>query len=141
MSDIKLSKKYGVNPTIPVCFFCGEPKNEIALMGKMGGRGEDIEAPKNMILDYEPCDCCKEKMSMGITMIGVTTNAPDGRPPLTENGGTKLYPTGRWVVVSEDFIRRSLNDAGLAEAIIKARRTVADDEVIANLQEQLVQEE
>ena len=56
--DIKISPKYGVNPTIPVCFFCGEPKNEIALMGKMKG---DIEAPKNMVLDYEPCEHCKEQ--------------------------------------------------------------------------------
>lgn len=44
MSSIKLSPKHGVNPTIPVCFFCGKPKNEIALMGRMGGK-EDIEAP------------------------------------------------------------------------------------------------
>lgn len=33
MSGIKLSPKYGVNPTIPVCFWCGKEKNEIALMG------------------------------------------------------------------------------------------------------------
>lgn len=44
MSSIKISPKHGVNPTIPVCFFCGKPKNEIALMGRMGGK-EDIEAP------------------------------------------------------------------------------------------------
>lgn len=36
MSSIKVSPKYGVNPTIPVCFFCGKPKNEIALMGEDG---------------------------------------------------------------------------------------------------------
>lgn len=62
---IKLSEKYGVNPTIPVCFWCGESKNEIALLGRLGDarKGEDIEAPKNMVLDYEPCDKCKEKFT------------------------------------------------------------------------------
>ena len=40
MSGIKISPKYGVNPTIPVCFWCGKQKNEIALMGHMK---DDIE--------------------------------------------------------------------------------------------------
>ena len=60
MSDsIKLSPKYGVNPTIPCCFFCGKEKNEIALLGKVGKRDEDIEAPMHMVIDYEPCDECR----------------------------------------------------------------------------------
>lgn len=33
--SIELSPKYGVNPTIPVCFWCGKEKNEIALMGRV----------------------------------------------------------------------------------------------------------
>ena len=33
--NIILSPKYGVNPTIPVCFWCGEQKPEIALMGRV----------------------------------------------------------------------------------------------------------
>lgn len=53
--SIKISKKYGVNPTIPVCFFCGEQKNEVALLGHIGDyrKGEDIEAPRYAVLDYE----------------------------------------------------------------------------------------
>lgn len=43
MSSIKLSSKHGVNPTIPVCFFCGEEKNEIALLGRIGGK-EDLDS-------------------------------------------------------------------------------------------------
>lgn len=48
MSGVKISPKYGVNPTIPCCFFCGKPKNEIALLGKIGGRGEDISTWRNV---------------------------------------------------------------------------------------------
>ena len=30
-AGIKLSPKHGLNPTIPVCFWCGEERNEVAL--------------------------------------------------------------------------------------------------------------
>ncbi len=50
-AGIKVSPKHGVNPTIPICFWCGEEKGEIALLGKLPG---DAEAPRNMVLDYEP---------------------------------------------------------------------------------------
>ena len=39
MDSILLSPKHGVNPTIPVCFWCGREKNEVALMGYLKGRG------------------------------------------------------------------------------------------------------
>lgn len=85
---IKLSPKYGVNPTIPICFFCGEEKNEIALMGHIGDgrKREDIEAPKHMILDYEPCACCQEKFSHGVLIVEVNSypNSDNQPPPYQE---------------------------------------------------------
>lgn len=87
MNDsIKLSKKHGVNPTIPICFFCGNEKNEIALLGELPN---DAEAPKHTIINYEPCDTCKEIMNKGITVMEVTTkpNAPN-QPPIQK----KLLP-------------------------------------------------
>lgn len=41
-NSIRLSPKHGLNPSISVCFFCGEDKNEIILPGKLEG---DAEAP------------------------------------------------------------------------------------------------
>lgn len=35
-SGTKLSPKYGVNPTIPVCFWCGEDKNEVIILQANG---------------------------------------------------------------------------------------------------------
>lgn len=103
MSSIKVSPKYGVNPTIPVCFFCGKLKNEIALMGKMGGRGEDLEAPRNMVIDYEPCDECKEMMSKGVALIVVSDKQPeDKRPPMTAQGDQKVYPLGGMLVIKSE---------------------------------------
>ena len=33
---LKLSPKHGLNPTISVCFWCGEEKDESALLGHIG---------------------------------------------------------------------------------------------------------
>lgn len=99
--SIKLSPKHGLNPTLPVCFFCGETKNEIALLGKIGKRGEDLEAPKKVILDYEPCDACKEKFAQGVLLVEVT-NSPntEGQFPISKDA----YPTGRYVVVRPEAL-------------------------------------
>lgn len=60
-----MSRKHGLNPTVPICFFCGETKNEVALLGRINSpdrKEKDIEAPSHCIINYEPCDECKEKM-------------------------------------------------------------------------------
>ena len=102
MSGIRLSPKHGLNPTIPVCFWCGKEKNEIALLGRINGQ-KDTEAPKHMVLDLEPCKSCKEKMQQGITIVE-TTCQPNS------NSYTKLsegsYLTGRYVVLKKDAAKR-----------------------------------
>ncbi len=111
MSSIKLSKKHGVNPSICKCFFCGESKG-IALMGHIGDyrKGEDIEAPREIIMDYEPCDKCIENMNKGVTLIEVTDIQPeDKRPPLTAQGGVKVYPLGGWCVLKPEAMKRVFN--------------------------------
>ena len=124
--SIKLSPKHGVNPTIPVCFFCGEEKNEIALLGKIGDgrKKEDFEAPRHMVLDYEPCDKCKEQWSQGVALIEVVTESPDGRPPIQQD----LYPTGRMCVVRPEAWSRITNTE--CEA---GQRALLDKEVFDQL--------
>ena len=103
--SIKLSPKYGVNPTIPVCFWCGEDKNEVAMLGHIGDgrKGEDIEAPKRMVLDYGPCDKCNESMNLGITCVEVTDIPPhEGMPEFLDGH----YPTGKWVVIKPEAAKR-----------------------------------
>ena len=109
MANIKLSPKHGVNPTIPICAWCGEQKNEIALMGQIGDRrkGEDLEAPRNCILDYEPCEHCKEQWSMGVAVLEATTVRPTPyRPPIQKQGDTEIYPTMRFVVIKPEAAER-----------------------------------
>lgn len=117
--SIRISPKYGVNPTIPICFFCGEEKHEIALLGKIGKGTEDLEAPHYALLDYEPCDECLKKMATGITLVEVSnTPVSANQPPIIENA----YPTGNWWVVTEDFIRNNIQPVELAEQVILHRK-------------------
>lgn len=100
---IKISPKHGLNPTIPVCFWCGKQKNEIALMGRMT---DDIEAPKNMVLDYVPCEECQSHMAMGVAVLEASDHPnTEGQPPMQKG----VYPTSRFVVVTTDCANRVFN--------------------------------
>lgn len=103
--SIKLSPKYGVNPTIPVCFWCGEDKNEVALLGRIGNAAvhEDIEAPMHMVLDYEPCEKCRSNMSQGFTIMEAT-NKPNLVTSVQMQSG--VYPTGRYAVIRSEAAQR-----------------------------------
>ncbi len=112
-NDIRLSPKHGLNPTIPICAWCGKQKNEIALMGRIGDgrKGEDFEAPRNAILDYEPCDECKAQWEQGVAIIEVK-RAPtaEGQPPIQPGA----YPTGRVAVVKEEALNGDFKKGSLA---------------------------
>ena len=95
--SIQLSKKYGVNPSIPVCYFCNQEKNELILAGRMK---EDAEAPRKAVWNMIPCDKCKEFMKQGIILISVK----DGE------GGRNPYRTGGWVVVKEEAAKRMFGE-------------------------------
>lgn len=99
MSSIKLSPKHGLNPVIATCFFCGESKNEIALLGKINK--EDDEAPMYGAIDYEPCDKCKEKWDRGVAVVEVTKTPNVPNQPQIQQG---LYPTSRVVVIRPEAL-------------------------------------
>lgn len=74
---IVLSEKWGVNPTIPVCWYCEKEKNQLVMLGKEGEKlarllgHEDGQMPRatQLPLDFEPCDECKK---VGIGFIEIT---------------------------------------------------------------------
>lgn len=123
---IEVSPKYGVNPTIPVCFWCGKEKNELVLMGRVrekdrngkAVRNSDVEMPMHVVVDYEPCDECKAQFSQGVQLIECNTRAVDGRPPITcDDRGNEVFPTGRTVVLKEEAAQRMFNmDAEMLKA-------------------------
>lgn len=118
-NSIELSPKHGVNLTIPVCFWCGEEKNEIALLGHVRERdpetgravkGSDLEAPMRMVLDYEPCECCKEKFNQGVPLIECTYTPEDNRPLISKDyKGNPVYPTGSYLVMKPEAAQRIFN--------------------------------
>lgn len=103
MSAIRLHREFGVNPTMPVCFWCGKDTGEIALLGA-AYKGE---APRSMVMNYEPCVECKATMSLGICVAEATSDNK---------------PTGRWVVVTEDCAKRLFEGWPMLENVLKLRR-------------------
>ena len=125
---IPVSPRHGLNPGIPRCFFCGEPKNELVLFGRLKN---DAEAPKSFIIDYEPCDACKERFKAGVLLIaaGDTPRYPS-QPPLGDK-----YPTGAYSLVKPDLIRR-LCEPEMADSIVKAGHSLIDPSLLENLLKQ-----
>lgn len=66
MSGLRVSTKFGVNPTLGLCRFCGEETGEIGLLGaNYKEHGLPAQAPKHMVISNEPCDKCKERFNTG----------------------------------------------------------------------------
>lgn len=109
--SIRVSEKHGVNPSVTHCFFCQKAVG-VALFGRLPG---DAEAPHAVALDHEPCDECKLVMSKGVILISVDE---------TKSAGdlTNPYRTGGWCAVSEDFIRRVLENATELRDTVLAKR-------------------
>lgn len=105
-----LSKKHGVNPTISICFWCKEPEG-IALLGNnyKGEDGKSAEAPRHMILSYNPCHKCVAIMEQGTVIIEVVEATDDTQPPIQDVGGVKLVPTGRWLVMQSEAANEAFN--------------------------------
>ena len=144
MSDsIKISPKHGVNPTIPVCFWCGGDKNEIALMGKIDK--EDSEAPRRLITNYEPCDKCKALFSKGVHVIGVTEQPmAQGMFPIVNDGKNTFYPTGSMFVATEDWAVRFLEgneQEHMIDNVLQKRVFLLPDEFVTEMVKDVKAEE
>lgn len=101
---IPISPKHGLNPCIPVCFYCGKQKSEIALLGKLPG---DAEAPHAAVIDYNPCDECKANWNMGVPLIRVSSRpAVKNQAAFKVQGGQMVYPTGQYTVMRQDAVKR-----------------------------------
>ena len=135
---IEISPKHGLNPTIPVCFWCGKEKNEVALLGRIREkttnrfganvtkRDSDIEAPRKMVIDYEPCDECKKMWDSGVAVLEVQQTTIQPNQPEIQKG---LYPTGRFVVMTVEGADRVFPQHAPWS---KGRRVLVDSEVFSH---------
>lgn len=123
--SIHVSKKHGVNPSLDLCFWCGEAKG-VALLGYLPN---DAEAPREMVTSYDPCDTCKSQFESGITFIEVSASPlAKNQPPIQKD----IYPTGNVLVVKEEAVSRIFTEPQTSE-IIKARTCLLDQETFAML--------
>ena len=107
--SIRLSKEYGLNPSITTCYFCGK-EDGIALLGDAyrDEHGNKAQAPMKIgCLNRVPCPECKELMKAGIMLISVR----DGET------GQDPYRTGKLCVVKEEAVKRLLTGESLEQAL------------------------
>lgn len=116
--SITLSPEHGLNPTMPVCYLCGEEKGEIALTGLAGDRAakkmgrSDGQMPMRCCIDKEPCDKCQGYMKQGIIIIGVE----DGE------SGDNPKRTGHFAVVTEDPVKEMLEgNTTMLKSVMESR--------------------
>ena len=102
--SIRISEKHGVNPSLGVCFWCGQENGEICLLGRLP---KDAAAPRHMVVSYEPCEKCKAWMAQGVTFA--------------EKESEESAPTGRWMVLKEEAVRRMLRPE-VVEGVIQGRK-------------------
>lgn len=134
--NINLSPKHGVNPTIPICFWCGKEKNEIALLGRIGGK-KDLEAPKHAILDFEPCEECSKNMDKGITVMEATSEPNEACEVPYQNNNT--YPTRRYVVLTKESAQRIfINDLGIKIDFDKHSKFFLDKSIFEKIFENII---
>lgn len=142
LNSIAISPKYGVNPSILKCFWCGESMG-IALCGKIKG---DKKAPNNVINGYEPCEKCQKLFSQGILGIGVQKTPPrEDFPPISKDAdGSPLYPNGSHVVLTEQWVRRVLDDQMMIDKVLKQRAMYMPTDIVHQIIEdanKLIEEE
>ena len=79
--SIRLSKEFGVNPSIASCYYCGESTNEIILFGagyKDPKTGRSAQAPmRGPAISLEPCPKCRETYKDYYFLV----ESIDGRSP------------------------------------------------------------
>lgn len=135
---IIVSPAHGMNPMLVKCFVCLEDKDELLLMGrisrfkakkmfgdeiadKLHGADDDLEAPRGVTLNREPCSKCRGYMDQGIILISCDAEkSPDKNNP---------YRSGGWVVMKESAMRRIMGEQNpTLETVLKHRMAFIDDE-------------
>lgn len=108
-----------MNPTIPLCYWCGEQKGEVALLGA----ALKEQAPMHMVLDRVPCEKCQGYLKEGIMFVSVR-NGESGDNP---------YRTGKLCVIKEEAVRRFVQPHELLEEVLRKRICFIDDSAWAKL--------
>lgn len=113
---IRLSEKYGLNPSLECCYFCGKERG-LVLWGK--SRLGDAKAERKVVMNKEPCDECANLMRQGIMLISVRDGETAENP----------FRTGKIAVVTEEALKRVIVQPELADTFCKTRVGFIEDSV------------
>ena len=117
---MKISKNHGLNPTIPLCQYCGKQKNEIILTGAQGEKWakkngfSDGQMPMYVAVenDIEPCDECKK---IGVAVVELLSEVD-------------RVPTGRRWLIKEEAVNKLLADSQVKSEVLQKRIMLIDTE-------------
>lgn len=107
---LNLHPKFGVNPTIDTCFWCGNSKG-VALMGNnYRPHDKPEEAPQQLVLDYNECPNCATEWARGTAIIEVSPQPlHNGQGAISHQGDVQYYPTGRVCIVTSSWAIEALD--------------------------------
>lgn len=125
---MRLSKKHGAAPILTKCYLCGEPKNELMLVGAQSDKVarahgfDDYErmGSQPICMDKLPCEECEKHMKIGVILIGVKDDDQE-------------YRTGHYLVVSPQFIERVIQPKELMERVLDKRVAFVPVTMLADL--------
>ena len=118
---------------MPICFWCTKETGKSVVLPEVNGK----KPPAKAILNYEPCESCKEMFSNGIHVIGVVDNPlVDTMPPIVSDGEMKLYPTGSFFVASPEWTEQMLktnSGQDIVEEVLKRKVLMMPDKVVQGI--------
>ena len=93
------------------CFFCGE-NDKIVMNTRLNSRvAGAVKKAHGKVIDYEPCNDCKENMKKGVMVIE-TKDGEKGHNP---------FRTGRIAVIKDDAIKELITDEVLLGDVLDKR--------------------
>lgn len=99
---------------MPICFWCTKETGKPVMLSEVNGKKPPLKA----ILNYEPCESCKDMFSRGIHVIGVVTEPlAETIPPIMKDGNIALYPTGSFFVATPEWTTQMLKTNDKQEMI------------------------
>lgn len=94
--SLRLSKEYGLNPSLLVCPICGKDVG-IALLGANGGKKAHYQ-----MTSIELCNDCKQKVKEGNTFILSAKQTLEG-----------IKPTGAYILVPNECLNVPISPKGI----------------------------
>jgi hypothetical protein len=146
-NSIPVSKEHGVNPSVQVCFYCKKSIG-IILFGKlhetkmkeMFGKEfaerhlkhedpRDTAAPREVVLDLEPCEDCAvfyPHAKEGVFLVECDEREVVGKDQYGRRVAEKVpVPTGNFVVMTDEAIRRIFT-GDVVDQVLEKRVAMVD---------------